>query len=130
MIKVPTDFPTIQTAIDSAANGDTIKVRIYTEQITISKRLKLIGSGTESTIIKAPTKLNNNLVERPYIIDINNSSQVSMKNFTISGAKGVNCPDLTGVSVMENANLILDSAVVRNCTTNGVHVGAPPAFSK
>src|SRR3970282_144967 len=59
LITVPTDYPTIQSAIDAASPGDTIKVLpgIYTEQIIITKDLKIIGSGAKSTVIKAPTVL-------------------------------------------------------------------------
>lgn len=54
-IIVPTDFPTIQAAIDSAKNGDTILVMPgkYEECLTINKPLKLIGSGADSTMIEA-----------------------------------------------------------------------------
>ena len=56
-ITIPTDFPTIQAAINASNPGDTIKVLpgIYTEQLTISKNLTIIGSGAKSTIIKTPT---------------------------------------------------------------------------
>lgn len=56
LITVPTDYPTIQSAIDAASPRDTIKVLpgIYTEQLTIGKSITLVGSGAESTTIKAP----------------------------------------------------------------------------
>src|SRR5262245_16642221 len=55
-ITVPTDFLTIQSAIDAADSGDTIRILagIYTEQLTISKDLTIMGSGVESTIVNAP----------------------------------------------------------------------------
>lgn len=51
-ITVPTDFPTIQAAINASNPGDTIKILpgTYTEQLTISKSLTIIGSGAKSTI--------------------------------------------------------------------------------
>ena len=49
LLTVPRDYPTIQSAINAASPGDTIKVLpgTYTEQLTISKSLMLIGSGAK-----------------------------------------------------------------------------------
>jgi hypothetical protein len=47
-LQVPSDqFPTIQSAINAAANGDKILVApgIYNETLTITKRINLTGSG-------------------------------------------------------------------------------------
>jgi len=50
---VPTDFTTIQDAIDNASSGDTIYVlnKTYFEHVTVNKTVKLIGENMESTII-------------------------------------------------------------------------------
>ncbi|MCK5398315.1 MAG: right-handed parallel beta-helix repeat-containing protein, partial [Thermoplasmata archaeon] len=47
------DYPTIQSAIDTAGPGDEIFVEsgTYSEQIVINTSLKLIGEGMESTFI-------------------------------------------------------------------------------
>lgn len=52
-IVVPDDCPTIQQAIDNATDGDTIFVRngTYIENVTIDKRVSLIGENKESTIV-------------------------------------------------------------------------------
>ena len=45
---VPTQFPTIQAAINAANSGNTIKVLpgTYTEQVSINKNLIIAGSGS------------------------------------------------------------------------------------
>lgn len=52
-INVPDDYSTIQGAIDSAIDGDTISVSaaIYNENIVINKNIKLIGGYAVSAII-------------------------------------------------------------------------------
>lgn len=54
-IVVPDDYPTIQQAVNAAANGDTILVRsgVYIENIIISgKSISLIGEDATTTIIR------------------------------------------------------------------------------
>jgi len=53
IIEVPNDYSTIQLAINRATLGDTIKVAsgIYPERIEITKPLRLIGEGPDSTEI-------------------------------------------------------------------------------
>ena len=134
-ITVPTDFTTIQAAINASSPGDTIKVLpgIYTEQLTISKSLTIIGSGAKSTIINAPAVLNNGVVGGPYIVEIINGAQVSIKGFTISGPETSNCGNtlvegLIGISVQEDSTLNLDSSIFQDCTYGSVRIGAPFFF--
>ena len=125
-ITVPTDFPTIQAAINASNPGDTIKVLpgTYTEQITISKSLTIIGSGAKYTIIKTPTVLNTNVNEQPYIIEVNNEAKVSIKGFTITGP----CDTLVGISVLDNGSINLKSVVIKGCTQNAILIGAVEFF--
>ena len=134
-IVVPIDFDTIQEAIDAANEGDIIKVLpgTYTEQITINKNLTIIGSGAESTIIEAPDVLNNGVVGGPYIIEIINGAQVSIKGFTISGPETSSCGNtleegLIGISVQEDSTLNLDYSIFHDCTFESVRIGAPFFF--
>ncbi len=54
-IYVPTDFSTIQEAIDNAQEGQVIKVSpgVYQEQIVLKPYLTLLGSGAENTTIES-----------------------------------------------------------------------------
>ncbi len=81
-ISVPGNYPTIQAAIDAAADGDTIRVGsgTYTENLEILKSLTLTGVDTGSG--------------RP-IVDGNGSSAiaiiangVTIQGFTVTGANG------------------------------------------
>lgn len=84
-ITVPTDFPTIQSAIDASNAGDTIKVLpgTYTEQIIITKSLTITGSGVKSTIIRAPAVFNPSpflpFPGRANIVDIYDNAKVAIK---------------------------------------------------
>jgi parallel beta-helix repeat protein len=52
-LRVPEDFPTIQSAINAAYDGDTVNVSsgIYYENVVVNKSLSLIGQERGSTII-------------------------------------------------------------------------------
>ncbi len=89
---VPIDFHTIQDAIDEPNDGDIIKVLpgTYTEQITISKNLTIIGSGAKDTIIESTPleELELNVIGFPYIVNIDNQANVTIKEFAIKGIEG------------------------------------------
>ena len=128
-ITVPTDFPTIQAAINASNPGDTIKVLpgTYTEQLTINKSLTIIGSGAKSTIIQAPDVLNPSPVipfpGRANIVEIFNEVIVTMKGFTIAGPSGNICEGLAGVSIHGDATLEIDSSTIIGCLREGILVG-------
>lgn len=128
-ITVPTDFPTIQAAINASNPGDIIKILpgIYTEQLTISKSLTIIGSGAKSTIIQAPNVLNPSPVipfpGRANIVEIFNEAIVTMKGFTIAGPNGNVCEGLAGVSIHGDATLEIDSSAIIGCLREGILVG-------
>ena len=127
-IIVPIHFPRIQEAINEANEGDVIKVLpgTYTEQLNIAKSLTIIGSGAKATIIEAPLPLEDldtNVIGRPYIVEVNNEAEVTMKGFTIKGLEDATCDILFGVTVLDDATLKLDSAVIRDCTFAGIVAG-------
>ncbi len=81
-IVVPTDYPTIQAAINNSWPGDTIYVRNgnYTEEIVIDKPLTLIGQNPEKTVIHGHYEK-----YMSFVNVIVNASDVSISNFTITG---------------------------------------------
>jgi parallel beta-helix repeat protein len=128
-IVVPRDFPRIQEAINAADEGEVIKVLpgTYTEQLTISKSLTILGSGEKSTIIQAPDVLNPSPVipfpGRANIVEIFNEAIVTMKGFTIVGPSGNICEGLAGVSIHGDATLEIDSSAIIGCLREGILVG-------
>jgi nitrous oxidase accessory protein NosD/N-acetylneuraminic acid mutarotase len=56
-IVVPDDYASVQSAINNAANGDTVFVKsgTYNESLLISKSIRLIGENANTTILTYPT---------------------------------------------------------------------------
>lgn len=130
IIVVPTDYPKIQSAIDAAKAGDIIKVLpgTYTEQLSIRKNINLIGSGTISTIIKAPATLQPGITGNPNIIEVSDGATVTMKSFTVRGTSVSNCGTslengLVGVNALDDATINIDNLAVRDCTFDAFRVG-------
>jgi hypothetical protein len=124
LITVPRDYPTIQSAIDAASPGDTIKVLpgTYTEQLTISKSLTFVGSGARSTVINAPATLDTNVLGLTYIAQIDGGATVKMKGFTLDA--GTSCDAFFGITVFDSATLNLDTSVITGCYQVGIIAGS------
>src|SRR5688572_14328971 len=90
---VPTDYPTIQAAIDAAGPGRTVEVLagIYTEQLFIAKNLSIVGAGMDATIIRAPETLVPNHLGSPSIVEVYGGANVSMSQLTVSGPGAAAC---------------------------------------
>ena len=131
LIVVPTDRPTIQSAVDAASPGDTILVRsgTFTEQVTIGKSLTIVGAGARATTIQAPAVLAPRVIGavpgRANIVEIYGGATVTMRGLGVSGPAVTSCFGLAGISVQDGATLRLDAASVRNCTDVGMFVGFP-----
>lgn len=84
-LKVPSQYPTIQSAIDAASPGSTIAVAMgtYTEQITIAKSVNLLGAGSGRTIIQSPTNLKVDPFGLPWTLEVTNGAVVTMSGFTV-----------------------------------------------
>lgn len=116
-LEVPTQFATIQAAINASLPGGTVKILpgIYTEQITINKNLRLIGAGVDKTSIRAPYTLAPGSFGVRVIVDINKGATVAMSDLTVTGPGSGTCglgSLSAGVFVVEGATLDLYSAAV------------------
>lgn len=96
----PVAYPTIQSAIDDAQDGDTVNVAAgrFREQLKITKNIILQGQGTDQTIIESPDSA-----------DLVASSQNNLKNQPVYAVVEVQTP----------ASDEQNSTVLRNLTIDG-----------
>jgi nitrous oxidase accessory protein NosD len=129
VIVVPTNRPTIQSAVDAASPGDTILVRsgTFVEQVTIGKTLTIVGAGARATTISAPAVLAPRVIGsvpgRANIVEVYGGATVTMRGLGVAGPAATSCLGLAGISVQDGATLRLDAASIRNCTDIGMFVG-------
>jgi len=123
---VPGDFATVQAAVDAAAPGDTIDLEpgTYSEQVTISKDLKIEGIGVGTSTIKAPANLQRGPIGgRRVIVTILNAANVTASKVNIAGPGSQPCTSPTslqdGVLVVQNATLSIDSSALTDIRTGG-----------
>lgn len=119
ILKVPSEFATIQQAINESRSGDTIRVApgFYPENLTIdSKAITLLGAGRGLSIIQG--------------FVIFKTSQGSIKGFTVTGGtssgiylvnsnmtitgNGIDQNTLSGIKVENSTGLISDNQITNN----------------
>ena len=118
-IMVPDNYTSIQEAINAANVGDTILVRKnsipYDEELTINKRINLVGEKRKTTIINASGIQGGSGI----VIDIT-ADHVKIWGFTITGGDyGIYCDHTNGTCI--RWNLIKqnnDYGIYLNITTN------------
>lgn len=84
-LKVPSQYATIQSAINAAHSGDTIVIAAgtYTDQLTITKSVNIQGAGAGKTIIQSPTTLKPDAFGNPWTVELGNAAVVTMSGFTL-----------------------------------------------
>jgi len=91
------DYATIQAAVNAAAPDDTVEVAAgtYSEQVTISKDLTLIGS-VGKTILMAPAVLNPDNSGRLAVLEIGPDVAVQITGLTVQGpgSEALNGPNV------------------------------------
>jgi len=124
------DFTTIQSAIDAASSGATIRVGagIYTEKLTIVKSLSLIGlgqSGEHEATSSGPTIDGGPGTDSsPATITVNTNAiitppptiNVTIRNFNIVHGG-------SGIDVLQNAVMTIDKNTISGYSKNGITFG-------
>jgi len=121
VLVVPTQYATIQSAVDAANPGDRIRILAgtYVEQVSINKDLDITGAGADSTVIRPPA----DLVPGPVfggstsVVEIYGGANVALSRLSISGPGVKSCEDGSlgnGIAVFDGAHLDLTSAAVRH----------------
>ena len=85
VLKVPSQYATIQSAINAAHPCDTILVApgTYTEQLTIDKSINIVGSGAGVTTIQGPAIVTPDVFGNPWMIELGGGATVSISGVTV-----------------------------------------------
>ena len=113
-LEVPADFPTIQTAIDAASDGDTVLVApgIYSESIDFHDKSITVASVAGPTV----TLIDGSNQASGYVVRIDGmQAGAILRGFTITGGFGSNMIGPGGgILVRDSEASLMDLAVTAN----------------
>ena len=138
VLTVPTNYPTIQSAINAASAGDTVQVLAgnYTEQLFLTKSITLVGSGAASTFISQPKTIVRDSSGNYWPVNVLDGSTVSISGFTFPAPLQAD-PKCVGpsppavpcgtIGVQGGSTLNLTSSVVEYTSmSNGLFIAGNP----
>lgn len=121
-IRVPADVPTIQSAIDSAQNGDTILVApgIYNESLNFKGKGITVTSGAKSFSEASDTIIDGTKTGPVVVFQTEETSTSVLNGFTIQNGQGASTqtgkltPECGGIVVDNSSPTITNNIVTKN----------------
>ena len=112
-LRVPGQYPTIQSAVNAAHAGDTILVGpgTYTEQVTVDTSVNIVGAGAGRSFIADPGATS-------YLVVIGNAATVSLSGFTITTAT----PSADAILVFDGATASIFSNTIWTTANGGTGI--------